>query len=147
MTSNYHGWADKVAAEIAAERRPAETAPDTETMRMAAIRREAARRGAADDTVFTILRSLITVNADGDLVEQGTGKPLDAFMDDLEKTNPAYFGKAADRSNPGKDSPQNDVKNPFVKGPFYSVTQQMLLMKSDPEKAEFFQYQASIGRA
>ncbi|PJI55968.1 hypothetical protein CTI14_00595 [Methylobacterium radiotolerans] len=50
-------------------------------------------------------------------------------------------------SNPGQVSLRHGEKNPFAKGPFYSITEQMLLLKNDPERAEFMQYQASIGRA
>lgn len=37
--------------------------------------------------------------------------------------------------------------NPFQKGPNFNMTAQVILMKSDPELAEHFQYLAGIGRA
>ncbi|KIU37358.1 hypothetical protein SR39_01215 [Methylobacterium radiotolerans] len=37
--------------------------------------------------------------------------------------------------------------NPFQKGPNFNLTAQAILIKSDPELAEHFQYLAGIGRA
>lgn len=145
MTTPYYGWAEKVAAEIASEKRTAVSPITTDTMRLAMIRRETARRGASDDTVVQILEGLMVVSDGGEIVERDTGKSMDQFLDEMQSTNPNYFCGNSTTARQVKSDSAGQI-NPFAPGPHFNRTAQVIMMKSDPELAEHFEYLASIGK-
>lgn len=101
-------------------------------------------RGATDpESVEALVSPRLRLDDDGNFLALGHGGSvlpgilLSHVLDDVERSNPALFGKAA-----GKASA--DPSNPFVKGPGFSVTAQMLLFRTDPELAEHLAAEAGL---
>lgn len=63
---------------------------------------------------------------------------LAEHLDDLQKSRPTLF-----KSN-AVSEPVAPTRNPFVKGPQHNLTEQMLLWRSDPEKAEALATEAGL---
>ncbi|WP_411904143.1 hypothetical protein [Methylorubrum thiocyanatum] len=57
-------------------------------------------------------------------------------LDEIKAERPALFGKSA--------KPATDPSNPFVAGPNFSMTKQMLMWRADPEQAEYFAAEAGL---
>lgn len=101
-------------------------------------------RGATDpESVEALVSPRLRIDDNGDFIAVGHGGSvlpgirLSNVLDDVEKSNPALFGKTA-----GK--PSNDPSNPFAPGAGHSVTRQMLLWRSDPERAEYLAAEAGL---
>lgn len=58
-------------------------------------------------------------------------------LDELQKSKPTLFSAR----NPD-GSPAGSEVNPFKKGPHFSMTDQMKMWRSDPERAEHLAYEA-----
>ncbi|MCP2080814.1 UNVERIFIED_ORG: hypothetical protein J2W74_002000 [Methylorubrum zatmanii] len=101
---------------------------------------ELASKGAKDpETIEMLVSARLRITESGDLVALNRGgsvMPGDALanaIEDIKKTNPSLFGDAA--------KPAGDASNPFATG---NITGQMLLWRSDPERAEFLAAEAGI---
>lgn len=105
---------------------------------------ELAARGANDPAaVETLVAPRLRLDANGDFIALGHGGSvlpgilLSDVLDDVQKSNPDLFNSpVTSGSKHGKD--QN---NPFATG---NVTGQMLLWRSDPERAEYMAAEAGI---
>lgn len=140
-----NAWA-KIAAEIAAEKRPAPK-PETQnnvvdTLKAELVRARMALAGiSAEEAQITAAAKRLTVTETGALIDPhavGSGPNHTATLDDLVRD----LGETAKpTAGQGKTT---DTANPFVKGPNFSLTAQMVMLKNDPARAEHFQYLASI---
>ncbi|GJE80912.1 hypothetical protein [Methylorubrum thiocyanatum] len=104
---------------------------------------ELASKGAKDpETIEMLVTARLRITESGDLVALNRGgsvMPGDALanaVEDIRKTNPSLFGDTA--------KPEGDAGNPFADGPSKNVTAQMLLWRSDPERAEHLAAEAGI---
>ncbi|KQQ04706.1 hypothetical protein ASF56_09780 [Methylobacterium sp. Leaf122] len=97
-------------------------------------------RGAVDpETIEMLVTARLRITESGGLVALNRGgfaMPGDALanaIEDIAKANPSLFeGSARDA---GKAQGE-DTSNPFASGPGHNVTAQMLMWRSDPERAE-----------
>lgn len=101
-------------------------------------------RGATDpESVEALVSPRLCLDDDGNFIALGHGGSvlpgilLSHVLDDVERSNPALFGKIA-----GK--PSTDPSNPFAPGAGHSVTKQMLMWRSDPERAEHLAAEAGL---
>jgi hypothetical protein len=102
-------------------------------------------RGAVDpETIEMLVTARLRVTESGDLValnRGGSAMPGDALanaIEDIKKVNPSLFG---DTAKPAGETPDG---NPFAKGPDFSVTAQMMLFRTDPERAEHLAAEAGF---
>ena len=120
------------------------------------IRDEITRRNPLDvDAVEALIGShyaiapdgrIVAHNPDGGaLVGNGPGftKDVGEVLDDLTRQRPTLFRGGP--ASPGKGDIAAEY-NPFAKGPGFSITQQMILLKNEPDRAEYLQHLASLGR-
>ena len=101
-------------------------------------------RGARNpENVESIVASRLRLDDAGDFiaVDHGgsvlPGKLLADVLDDVQRSNPTLFRSPL----PADKSPGTDTSNPFATG---NITGQMLLWRSDPERAEFLAAEAGI---
>ncbi|MEG9503165.1 MAG: hypothetical protein MIN69_15150 [Methylorubrum extorquens] len=107
---------------------------------------ELASKGAKDpETIEMLVTARLRITESGDLVafnRGGSVMPGDALanaIEDIKKVNPSLFGdiEPAEKSSDG-------ASNPFASGPAHNVTAQMLLWRSDPERAEHLAAEAGF---
>ncbi|WP_238223769.1 hypothetical protein [Methylorubrum aminovorans] len=68
------------------------------------------------------------------------GLVLSDALDDVQRSNPTLF-----KSAPPPGNPQGvDHSNPFASGPGHNVTAQMILWRTDPERAEYLTNEAGL---
>lgn len=117
-------------------------------------RAEIVKRRPIDlEIIETLISSQIVVTADGDIVAADeTGAPrigkgptfgtmsVSELLDEVQTARPSLFAAAVTK----KDAPISSVKNPFIKGPDYSITNQMILYRTDPAKADTLAAEAGI---
>lgn len=116
------------------------------------IRAEIAARRAVDvDAVEALVSQRISMSETGDLIAtDATGAALvgsgpghtmglDAYLDKIASERPALFEKAA-----GGGSSASKRDNPWVQGPGFSITEQMVLLNTAPERAARLQAEAGI---
>ena len=127
------------------------TADETlEKLKSQLVRQEIERRNPVDaDVVHHIVASRVGIADDGRLIaltengvaevgdDPGYTMSLGTMLDDLAKQRPALFRES---------KAEEAVKNPFAKGPYFNITEQMVLLRSDPARAEHLQYLASVGK-
>lgn len=108
---------------------------------------ELASKGARDpETIEMLVTARLRIIETGDLValdRGGSVMPGDALANaiaDIRKTNPSLFEETAKPA--GENS--NGNPNPFKDGPHKNVTDQMILWRSDPERAEFLASEAGM---
>lgn len=106
---------------------------------------ELASKGAKDpETVEMLVTARLRITESGDLValnRGGSAMPGDALanaIEDIKKTNPSLFGDAA------KPAGETAKGNPFAKGADFSVTAQMMMFRTDPERAEHLAAEAGL---
>jgi hypothetical protein len=128
------------------------TADETlEKLKAQLVRQEIERRNPVDaDVVNHLVASRVGIAEDGRLIaltengvaevgdDAGYTKSLGTMLDELSKQRPALFRET---------KTDDTVKNPFAKGPYWNLTEQMVLLRSDPTRAEFLQYLASTGKS
>lgn len=71
----------------------------------------------------------------GPAPDYATTMSVGELLDEIEAERPALFGKSA--ITDAQD-------NPFVKGPGFSMTQQMIMWRTDPERAEYLASEARL---
>ncbi|MGN7127810.1 hypothetical protein [Methylorubrum thiocyanatum] len=105
---------------------------------------ELAARGARNpENVESMVAPRLRLDGSGDLVavDHGgsvlPGKLLADVLDDVQRAHPTLFRSPL----PADKSPGTDTSNPFATG---NITGQMLLWRSDPERAEFLAAEAGI---
>ena len=128
------------------------TADETlEKLKAQLVRQEIERRNPVDtDVVHHLVASRIGIADDGRLIavdpstgaaevgnDAGYTKSLGTMLDELSQQRPALFRES---------KAEETVKNPFAKGPYFNITEQMVLLRSDPARAEHLQYLASVGK-
>lgn len=118
--------------------------------------------GSTDpDVLASYAMSSIKIEDDGNLtIVDDTGKPrigknqnysnmsISEYITELKTSRPSFFGESP-KSEPAQAKPVQAQKgvnpaNPFVKGPNFSVTQQMILMRTDPELADHMAFEAGF---
>jgi hypothetical protein len=128
----------------------------TDTEKLAAlkaelVRQEIQRRNPVDsDVIHTLVADRVGIASDGRLIaidpatgtavvgdDAGYTKSLATVLDELSQQRPALFRETI---------AEETVKNPFVRGPYWNITEQMVLMSRDPARAEHLQYLASTGK-
>ncbi|CAO4181339.1 hypothetical protein [Methylorubrum extorquens] len=67
----------------------------------------------------------------------GYNMSLAERLDEIAAERSALFGKSATK-------PETDPSNPFVTGPNFSMTKQMLMFRTDPERAEYLAAEAGL---
>lgn len=72
--------------------------------------------------------------------DEGATYSLDRLVADVAGSG----AKAGETSSPGKESA--DEPNPFVPGPHFNLTAQMVLWRTDETKAAHLEYLAGMGR-
>lgn len=104
------------------------------------------------ELIETLIADRLAVTADGDVVAADeTGTPrvgrgpgftvsVADLLDEVQASRPSLFTAAVTK----KDAPISSVKNPFIKGPDYSITNQMILYRTDPAKADHMASEAGI---
>ncbi|MFD6319884.1 hypothetical protein [Methylorubrum thiocyanatum] len=104
-------------------------------------------RGARNpENVESMVATRLRLNDAGDFiaVDQGgsalPGKLLADVLDDVQRSNPSLFRSPLPAGPAGK-AHGTDTSNPFATG---NITGQMLLWRSDPERAEFLAAEAGI---
>ncbi len=121
-------------------------------MKSKLIRAEIAARRAVDvDAVEALVSQRISMSETGDMfaidatgaalvgTDPGHTMGLGAYLDQVARDRPALFEKAANGSGPaGKRG------NPWVEGPGFSITEQMVLLNTAPERAARLQAEAGI---
>lgn len=110
------------------------------------LRAEIAARNVRDvntviDTISTRIRfddagEIYVVTKDG---QRDHTASFDSFMDEVKVNRPDLF-KGAGSPNTGGN------KNPFMKGSSFSITNQMFLIKSNPELAEEYKAEAEAAK-
>ena len=128
------------------------TADETlEKLKAQLVRQEIERRNPVDtDVVHHLVASRIGIADDGRLIavdpstgaaevgdDAGYTKSLATVLDELSVQRPALFRES---------KAEEAVRNPFVRGPYWNVTEQWVLMTRDPQRAEHLQYLASTGK-
>ncbi|TXM72915.1 hypothetical protein FV218_12310 [Methylobacterium sp. WL69] len=116
-------------------------------------RAEIVKRKPIDiELIETLISSQIVVTAEGDIVAADeTGSPrvgkgpnftvsVSELLDEVQASRPSLFTAAVTK----KDAPVSSGKNPFIKGPDYSITNQMILYRTDPAKADHMASEAGI---
>lgn len=106
------------------------------------LRAEVAARNVKDvNTVIDTISTRIRFDDQGEIYvvdKQGLrdqSKTFDTFLEEVKINRPDLF-RGAGSPNTGGNA------NPFLKGPGFSITNQMFLIKSNPELAEEYQAQA-----
>jgi hypothetical protein len=106
---------------------------------------ELASKGARDpETIEMLVTARLRISETGDLVALNRGgsvMPGDALanaIEDIRKANPSLFEAAA------KTAGETPNGNPFAKGPDFSITAQMMLFRTDPERAEHLAAEAGF---
>lgn len=121
-----------------------------QTLKLKLVAAELAKLGITDREQVIAIAARTTVSDNGAIVglkadgNRGVGSAPDYELSIADVAKDMGVTKAADSSPPGQGETMGP--NPFVKGPHFSVTAQMVMMKNAPEKAEHYQYLASIGR-
>lgn len=122
-----------------------------QTLKLKLVAAELAKIGITDREKVVAIAARTTVDDSGAIIGLkadgnfgvGSGPNYQLSISDVAKDMGATI-RAADSSSPGQGS--TSEPNPFVKGPHYSITAQMVMMKNDPERAEHLQYLASVGK-
>lgn len=152
--------AQKLAAAEAELKRLRDAAELSNTvsnvMKSKLIRAEIAARRAVDvDAVEALVSQRISMSKTGDmyatdasgaaLVGNGPGHTMDlsAYLDRVAQERPALF--AHDKATAGNSRNSAGVReNPWIAGPGFSLTGQMVLLNTDPAKAARLQDEAGI---
>lgn len=129
------------------------TVTDTEkldALKNELVRQEIARRNPVDgDVIQVLVGDRVGIADDGRLIvltetgaaevgdETGYTKSFCTMLDELAKQRPALF-----KEKSGSET----EKNPFAKGANFNITEQMVLLRTNPERAEYLQYLASAGK-
>ncbi|GEP03689.1 hypothetical protein [Methylobacterium oxalidis] len=108
----------------------------------------AARRARDVEAVEKAVAPLLRLDAEGAFIAvDAAGNPLagqglDDVLAKVQADRPELFEAG------GKAAGTTSTTNPFAQGPAYSVTNQMLLWRADPERAEHLAAEAGfkIGR-
>jgi hypothetical protein len=121
-------------------------------MKSKLIRAEIAARRAVDvDAVEALVSQRISMSETGDMfatdatgaalvgTDPGHTMGLGEYLDQVARDRPALFEKAA---NGGSSASKRD--NPWVEGPGFSVTKQMILLNTAPERAARLQTEAGV---
>ncbi|MER2252932.1 hypothetical protein ABS772_23730 [Methylorubrum podarium] len=108
---------------------------------------ELAARGARNpENVESIVAPRLRLDGSGDLVavDHGgsvlPGKLLSDVLDDVQRSHPSLFRSPL----PAGKSQGKEQSNPFAPGPGHSITEQMILWRSDPERAEYLASEAGL---
>lgn len=124
--------------------------------------REAAKRAAIGmamaraqiknpNAIYDAVASQVVENHDGRWVtaengvskfgpDEGATYSIDRLVADVAGSG----AKTGETSSPGKDGTYEP--NPFVPGPHFNLTTQMVMLRNDPERADHLQYLAGIGK-
>jgi hypothetical protein len=139
-------WA-KIAADIAAEKRPAPKPQDTQanvvdTLKSELIKARLALAGiTAEESTITAAAKRLTVSETGALIDPhsvGSGPNFTATLDDVIKD----LGETA---SPNHGQGKTNEPNPFAKAT-WNLTAQMQLWRTDEAKAAHYEYLAAIGK-
>ena len=129
--------------------------PALERLAATLVRAEVERRKPIDvEAVAEYISRHVEVTASGDLVavdehgvpRVGPGPDYGAMsvsdlLDEVEAKRPTLFGKP---TKTGATTVGTTRDNPFAAGPHYSVTKQMILWRTEPDKAEFLAAEAGV---
>jgi hypothetical protein len=103
-------------------------------------------QGATDpETVEALVSSRLRITAEGEVVALNRGgsvmpgEALQGVIADLKRHNPSLFPG----SKPADTAPAS-AKNPFAAGPDHNLTAQMVMWRSDPERAEYLAAEAGL---
>lgn len=106
------------------------------------LRAEIAARNVRDvNTVIDAISTRIRFDDQGEIYvvdkqgQRDTSKTFDKFLEEVKINRPDLF-RGAGSPNTGGNA------NPFLKGPNFSITNQMFMMKSNPELAADYQAEA-----
>lgn len=127
-------------------------------MKSKLIRAEIAARRAVDvDAVEALVSQRISMSETGEmfatdasgaaLVGTGPGHTmgLDAYLDRVAQERPALFAQDRPAQAQGNGRGSASVRdNPWIEGPGYSVTGQMILLNTEPTKAARLQEEAGV---
>ena len=108
------------------------------------LRAEIAARNVRDvSTVIDAISTRIRFDDQGEIYvvdkqgQRDASKTFDTFLDEVKVNRPDLF-RGAGSPNTGGNI------NPFMKGPGFSITNQMFMIRSNPELAEEYQAQAEV---
>lgn len=104
-------------------------------------------RGARNpENVESMVAPRLRLDDSGDLVavDHGgsvlPGKLLSDVLDEVQRAHPTLFRSTL----PASKSQDKAQSNPFSPGPSHNVTSQMLLWRTDPERAEYLAAEAGV---
>ncbi|MGE8128862.1 hypothetical protein ACQKQD_17965 [Methylobacterium sp. NPDC080182] len=123
-----------------------------QTLKLKLVAAELAKLGITDRAMVVAIAERTMVGDNGELIglkadgNRGVGSAANYELSIADVAQD--MGETVTAAQPpGQGKGQSLDRNPFVKGPHWNLTEQVMMMKSDPERAEYMQHLASIGRA